>query len=106
MQVMQLLLDHGAKLDAAAGALDPTKPIPGYMDVPSAYSIYYFGHLNLPVCLHCYYKKPGAMWQADGWTPLHVACWKGHAAAAKLLLQHGALVNATGSICGDGPDIC
>ncbi len=30
----------------------------------------------------------------DGWTPLHVACEKGHASVVRLLLERGADVNA------------
>ena len=76
-ETAQWLLEHGVPLDvfgaAVAGA---TERLIGIVSVSPA---------NVDVHSH------------DGWTPLHLAAFFGHAEAAAALLAHGAAVNARSS---------
>jgi cytohesin len=76
---MQLLLDHGADVDAAA-----TKPA---QDFAAAEGKSSWAALAVPTALHL-----------KGATALHVAALAGHRSAAQLLLRAGAKVDAADSL--------
>src|SRR3989442_891164 len=72
--VAQLLLERGAELDIFAAAMS--------------------GNRDRTVELLASDRALAGNYSHDGWTPLHLAAFFGHAACAEILLANGAAVDA------------
>jgi ankyrin repeat protein len=100
LDIVQLLLDSGAAINVLmvrAFLVSPSCSYPQVHPVCTPLEQSCESDACAPMIIHLHYNYTGPllfyMCQEDGWIPLHVASFDGHAPVVSLLVARGADVN-------------